>query len=76
MYDKEVVEYAKDQENIVQALEYRVVECKDDRTNNRDTLMRDYARVLYSSSFRRLQGKMQLLGVDGSKFNRNLSHIA
>jgi predicted deoxyguanosinetriphosphate triphosphohydrolase len=75
MYDKEVVEYAKDQENIVQALEYRVVECKDDRTNNRDTLMRDYARVLYSSSFRRLQGKMQLLGVDGSKFNRNrLTH--
>lgn len=37
--------------------------------------MRDYARILYSSSFRRLQGKMQLLGVDSNKFNRNrLTH--
>ena len=24
---------------------------------------RDYARIMYSSSFRRLQGKMQLLGI-------------
>lgn len=37
--------------------------------------MRDYARILYSSSFRRLQGKMQLLGIDAKKFNRNrLTH--
>ena len=37
--------------------------------------MRDYARVLYSSSFRRLQGKMQLLGIDAGRFNRNrLTH--
>lgn len=75
MYDIETVEYAKTQENIVKHLEYRVHNCGDNRSTNRNTLMRDYARVLYSSSFRRLQGKMQLLGIDANKFNRNrLTH--
>lgn len=42
---------------------------------NRDDYQRDYARILYSSSFRRLQGKMQLFEVDPEKFNRNrLTH--
>ncbi|WP_352400130.1 dGTP triphosphohydrolase [Anaerotignum sp.] len=36
---------------------------------------RDYTRIMYSSSFRRLQGKMQLLGVKNSGFFRNrLTH--
>lgn len=36
---------------------------------------RDYARVMYSSSFRRLQGKMQLLGIKNDQFFRNrLTH--
>lgn len=36
---------------------------------------RDYARVMYSSSFRRLQGKMQLLSVKNDQFFRNrLTH--
>lgn len=36
---------------------------------------RDYARVVYSSSFRRLQGKMQLLKIDKDQFFRNrLTH--
>lgn len=75
MYDSEVIEYAKEQENIISKLEYRVHEHDDGRSENRQDLMRDYARVLYSSSFRRLQGKMQLLGVDANKFNRNrLTH--
>lgn len=75
MYDREVIEYAKNQERLISKLEYRAYKFEDSRAENRDTLMRDYARVLYSSSFRRLQGKMQLLGVDGSKFNRNrLTH--
>lgn len=75
MYDHEVIDYAQHQEAIVSALEYRVYEHQDGRSSNRPTLMRDYARVLYSSSFRRLQGKMQLLGVDENKFNRNrLTH--
>lgn len=44
-------------------------------SNDRSGFSRDYARVLYSSSFRRLQGKMQLLGIDETRFNRNrLTH--
>jgi dGTPase len=75
MYDLETIEYAKAQEKIISKLEYRMVSTEDTRSNNRDDVMRDYARVLYSSSFRRLQGKMQLLGVDANKFNRNrLTH--
>lgn len=36
---------------------------------------RDYARIMYSSSFRRLQGKMQLLGIKQDQFFRNrLTH--
>ena len=38
-------------------------------------LQRDYARIMYSSSFRRLQGKMQLLGIKKDQFFRNrLTH--
>lgn len=75
MYDKDVIEYAREQEQVAANLEYRVYSYDDGRSENRQALMRDYARVLYSSSFRRLQGKMQLLGVDASKFNRNrLTH--
>lgn len=41
----------------------------------RDPFQRDYARVLYSPSFRRLQGKMQILGVNSAAFYRNrLTH--
>lgn len=36
---------------------------------------RDYARIMYSSSFRRLQGKMQLLSIKNDQFFRNrLTH--
>lgn len=36
---------------------------------------RDFTRVLYSSSFRRLQGKMQLFAVQSDQFIRNrLTH--
>lgn len=75
MYDSETKEYAHEQEQQIKCLEYRFHKTNDNRTEHRQTLMRDYARVLYSSSFRRLQGKMQLLGVDANKFNRNrLTH--
>lgn len=75
MYDTETTEYAQEQEKLIKCLEYRIHGTNDKRSDNRQTLMRDYARVLYSSSFRRLQGKMQLLGVDANKFNRNrLTH--
>lgn len=75
MYDKETIEYAQEQEHLVSSLEYRFYQHDDDRSHDRQELMRDYARVLYSSSFRRLQGKMQLLGIDSNRFNRNrLTH--
>lgn len=36
---------------------------------------RDYTRIMYSSSFRRLQGKMQMLGIKNDQFFRNrLTH--
>ncbi|WFR55372.1 dNTP triphosphohydrolase [Anaerocolumna sp. AGMB13025] len=36
---------------------------------------RDYTRIIYSSSFRRLQGKMQLFGIKPDQFFRNrLTH--
>ena len=76
MYSSETKEFAEEQENIVSCLEYRVfADGSVDRSAGRDECMRDYARVLYSSSFRRLQGKMQLLGLDSSRFHRNrLTH--
>lgn len=44
-------------------------------STDRPDYERDYTRVLYSSSFRRLQGKMQLLAVQNDKFFRNrLTH--
>lgn len=49
------------------------VESKNDR--NRNNYSRDYARLLYSNSFKRLQGKMQLFSVTPDKFYRNrLTH--
>ena len=41
----------------------------------RNDYHRDYTRILYSSSFRRLQGKMQIFGIEDSAFFRNrLTH--
>lgn len=41
----------------------------------RDCFQRDFTRILYSSSFRRLQGKMQLLEINSERFYRNrLTH--
>lgn len=50
---------------------------KIEPSNNRTRIdfHRDYARLIYSSSFRRLQGKMQLLGINSSRYYRNrLTH--
>lgn len=75
MYDQETKDYAKEKEARISRLNYRVFTEEDTRSGGREELMRDYARILYSSSFRRLQGKMQLLGIDAKKFNRNrLTH--
>lgn len=48
---------------------------EENRTRFDGEYQRDYTRVLYSSSFRRLQGKMQLFAVQSDQFIRNrLTH--
>lgn len=77
MYDNELKAFAKEQE---QKLINTLADTREHsgailKVRNRDDYQRDYARILYSSSFRRLQGKMQLFEVDPEKFNRNrLTH--
>ena len=47
----------------------------DKEYSSRNPFQRDYARILYSPSFRRLQGKMQIVGIKSSSFFRNrLTH--
>lgn len=50
-------------------------EFKEKGLNKRIEYQRDYTRILYSSAFRRLQGKMQILGIESTAFYRNrLTH--
>lgn len=76
MYNQELREFAQELERKADHFKYREHNESDDRRGEgRDTYRRDYARVLYCSSFRRLQGKMQLLGIDSTNFHRNrLTH--
>ena len=75
MYQPEIKEFAKNEEKKLINLNKRETAITDSRDSGRDEFMRDYARILYSSSFRRLQGKMQLLGINSTNFNRNrLTH--
>lgn len=58
------------------------IDCMESHVHNEEAryrpdgpFQRDYARIMYSSSFRRLQGKMQLLGIKNDQFFRNrLTH--
>lgn len=75
----EFYEYASNQITRLETLNLRLhVENprrQGDDTVKRDEFQRDYTRVMYSSSFRRLQGKMQLLGLKNDSFFRNrLTH--
>ncbi|EPP3373192.1 deoxyguanosinetriphosphate triphosphohydrolase family protein [Proteus mirabilis] len=77
MYNNELKLFAQEQEKkLIKALaNTREHSGPSFEARNRDDYQRDYARILYSSSFRRLQGKMQLFEVDPEKFNRNrLTH--
>lgn len=74
-YDKETIEYAKEAERKLEKLNYRLHDEKEIDTRNREPYSRDYSRIIYSSSFRRLQGKMQFLGIEQTHFFRNrLTH--
>lgn len=49
--------------------------CEKTRYRAEGPFQRDFSRIMYSSSFRRLQGKMQLLGIREDQFFRNrLTH--
>lgn len=79
MYSDDLLEFAQDLErethNKYQHREHRESDDERNKSGYRDRYQRDYARVLYSPSFRRLQGKMQLLGVNSANFHRNrLTH--
>lgn len=68
LYSKETMTFAQEEEKKLDKLLYRETKSDEKRILGRDFGMRDYARILYSSSFRRLQGKMQLLGIDATNF--------
>lgn len=75
MFTQQAKEYAKELNSETEKLSHRIYSHSDNRGDNRNIYMRDYARILYSPSFRRLQGKMQLLGIDSTHFHRNrLTH--
>jgi dGTPase len=74
-FASDVIQFAQDQENMICKLDYRINKEYSERSFCRNNFEIDYARILYSSSFRRLQGKMQMLGIDSSNFHRNrLTH--
>ncbi|MFC4598215.1 deoxyguanosinetriphosphate triphosphohydrolase family protein [Cohnella hongkongensis] len=73
-YDPMTLQYVREQVESVKKLVFRL-HPGESSERERDPYARDYARILYSASFRRLQGKMQLLGVDQHHFIRNrLTH--
>ncbi|WP_282754745.1 deoxyguanosinetriphosphate triphosphohydrolase family protein [Desulfuromonas thiophila] len=75
-FNSETIEYAKSLSTELERQNFRFYEATEHEGERaRNNYQRDYARVLYSSSFRRLQGKMQLIGIDPSHFHRNrLTH--
>ncbi|MDO4170287.1 MAG: dNTP triphosphohydrolase [Lachnospiraceae bacterium] len=51
------------------------VYCEEMRNPDQRVYQRDFARVMYAPSFRRMQGKMQLLGIKNDEYFRNrLTH--
>lgn len=63
------------QYSLLRKEELSIREFGDEGYSSRNEFQRDYARILYSPSFRRLQGKMQIVGIKSSAFYRNrLTH--
>ena len=71
--EKEKKEYLEPLQN--SAMYRRNKEEDNIRRRSDGEFQRDYSRIMYASSFRRLQGKMQLLGIKPDQFFRNrLTH--
>lgn len=68
--EKIVSQYEKLQDKSLLQREH--LESGDKNTEGRSEYARDYARILYSSAFRRLQGKMQILGMFYVRFLQRL----
>jgi len=74
-FENSIVDKIMEQYSKLQTDNCKSREFEEDRAEERSEYSRDYARILYSSSFRRLQGKMQILGVESTAFYRNrLTH--
>ncbi|MEH7440671.1 dNTP triphosphohydrolase [Neobacillus drentensis] len=72
--DRDLYNYLKEYYYPLKELNKRIHN-EDPIERARNEYQRDYSRIIYSTSFRRLQGKMQLLGVQSDKFYRNrLTH--
>ncbi|MBS7990014.1 dNTP triphosphohydrolase [Streptococcus suis] len=72
---KDFDDFLREHEENVNKLKKRDKETESDKERARDEFSRDYSRVIYSNSFRRQQGKMQLFAVNGRAFHRNrLTH--
>lgn len=72
--DKDIAEIIR-QYKLIDTESLREREHGSDGYSERDDFQRDYARILYSPSFRRLQGKMQIMGIKSDAFFRNrLTH--
>ena len=64
----------EDQVNMLRRFEERCFS-EESSGRERNPYQRDYARILYSAAFRRLQGKMQLLGISPTAYYRTrLTH--
>ncbi len=77
-YSEQAIDYVKEflkSADAYSPLGTRVYKESVGKDRDRNPFHRDYARIIYSPSFRRLQGKMQLLGVKSDQFFRNrLTH--
>src|SRR5690625_4716875 len=75
MSTKELKEFFKEYYLPLHEINNRLHNESYTNVRNRNGYQRDHSRVLYSTSFRRLQGKMQLLGIQSDRFYRNrLTH--
>ena len=74
IYDATTKRIAQDLEKRVLNL-YTRLNIEESKSGDRNGYAKDYARIIYSSSFLRLQGKMQLLAIEHTEFTRNrLTH--
>jgi dGTPase len=74
-FDQKIIDEIKQQYDQLATIECCRREYDNTPSEGRSEYARDYARILYSSSFRRLQGKMQIMGVESTAFYRNrLTH--